>query len=197
MGAEPAEDEAEFVVRIAVSVETAEHEEPAAGRDLVAHPRQVVGHGGEREFFPCHRRVISVAAAQSAHRGVDLLECRRRQPDDPVVGPHEILAKPHRPSTRTIRRLECHCISSTHKRRSLCCIIFAPRLLYQPPSCAAPLGPRPRLMLPWHSCHLYSWASLDGRSPWSDGLPPSPSSSSCRWLPPTRRLGRTGTQRGP
>src|SRR5262249_35556706 len=36
------------------------------------------------------------------------------------------------------------------------------------------------------------------RSPWSDGLPPSPSSSSCRWLPrqgPTRRLGRTGTQR--
>src|SRR5215472_18817989 len=40
MGAEPAEDEAEFVVAIAVPVETAEHEEPAAGRDLPPHPRQ-------------------------------------------------------------------------------------------------------------------------------------------------------------
>src|SRR5262245_66502808 len=45
----------------------------------------------------------------------------------------------------------------------------------------------------------HPWTSLDGRSPWSDGLPPSPSSSSCRWFSrqgPTRRLGRTGTQRG-
>src|SRR5262245_12511688 len=32
-------------------------------------------------------------------------------------------------------------------------------------------------------------------SPWSDGLPPSHSPSPCRWLPLTRRLGRTGTQR--
>src|SRR5262245_2191962 len=108
MGAESAEDEPEFVVAIAVPIETAEHEEPAAGRDLPPHPRQLVGHRGEREFFPRHRRVVSVAAPQAVDRGGDLLECRRRQPDDPVVGPHEILAKPHRPSTRTIRRLECH-----------------------------------------------------------------------------------------
>src|SRR5258707_14679936 len=108
MGAESAEDEAEFIVRIAVPVETAEHEEPAAGRDLLPHPRQVVGHRGEREFVPRHRRVISVAAPEAAHRGVDLLECRRRQPDDPVVGLNEVLAKPDGPSARTKRRLECH-----------------------------------------------------------------------------------------
>src|SRR5712691_2538259 len=126
MSAESAEDEAEFVVGIAVPVETAEHEEPAAGRDLVAHPRQVVGHRGEREFFPRHRRVISVAAAQAAHRGVDLLECRRRQPDDPVVGPHEVLAKPHRPSTRTIRRLERHEHLLPSCSCSSCCIVFTP-----------------------------------------------------------------------
>src|SRR5215471_2011575 len=197
MGAETAEDEAELVVGVAVPVETAEHEEAAAGRDLLAHPLKLVGHRGEREFFPRHRRVIRVAAPQAAHRGVDLLECRRRQPDDPVVGLHEILAQPDGPSARTIRRLECHEHLLPSCRRSLCSIIFAPRLLYQPPSCAAPLGPRPRLMWPWHSCHLYSWTSLDGRSSWSYGLPPSPSSSSWRWLPPTRRLGRTGTQRDP
>src|SRR5215470_2044318 len=44
MGAESAEDEAEFVVRIAVLVETAEHKEPPARCDLLPHPRQVVGH---------------------------------------------------------------------------------------------------------------------------------------------------------
>src|SRR5260221_489567 len=69
MSAESAEDKAEFVVGIAVPVETAEHEEPAAGRDLVAHPRQLVGHGGEREFFPRHRRVIRLAQAQAGPRG--------------------------------------------------------------------------------------------------------------------------------
>jgi hypothetical protein len=50
MGAESAEDEAKFIVGIAVLVETAEHEEPAAGRDLLPHPRQVFGHRGQREF---------------------------------------------------------------------------------------------------------------------------------------------------
>src|SRR5260221_17056 len=69
MSAESAEDKAEFVVGIAVPVETAEHEEPAAGRDLVAHPRQLVGHRGEREFFPRHRRVIRLAQAQAGPRG--------------------------------------------------------------------------------------------------------------------------------
>ena len=62
MGAEPAEDEAEFIVGIAVPVETAEHEEPTAGRDLLPHPRQVFGHRGQREFVSRHRRVIRVAA---------------------------------------------------------------------------------------------------------------------------------------
>src|SRR5262245_28198988 len=212
MGAESAEDEAELVVAIAVPVETAEHEEPAAGRDLGPHPRQVVGHRGEREFFTPHRGVIRVAAPQAAHRGVDLLECRRRQPDDPVVGLYEVPAKPNRPSTRTIRRLECHrhllhsCrlklvlhhlrppFAGSNNPQSIAVPRPDHRRSAGPPVCRA-LGPRPRLMWPWHSCHLYSWTSLDGRSPWSDGLPPSPSSSSCRWLPPTRRLGRTGTQR--
>src|SRR5262249_39344102 len=100
MGAESAEDEAELVVGITVPVETAEHEEPAAGRVPPPHPRQVVGHRGEREFFPRHRRVISVAAPQAAYRGVDLLKCRRRQPDDPVVGLDEVLAQPDGPSAR-------------------------------------------------------------------------------------------------
>src|SRR5262245_42366554 len=132
MGAESAEDEAELVVAIAVPVETAEHEEPAAGRDLPPHPRQVVGHRGEREFLSPHRRLIRVAAPQAAHRGVDLLECRRRQPDDLVVGLYEVLAKPDGPSTRTIRRLECHWHLLPSCRRSLCCIIFVPGLLGQP-----------------------------------------------------------------
>src|SRR5204863_7663399 len=101
MGAESAEDQAEFVVGIAVPVETTEHEEPAAGRDLVPHPRQVVGHRGEREFDPPNWHVISITAAEAAHAGVDLLECRRRQPDDPVAGLDEVLAKPDGPSTRT------------------------------------------------------------------------------------------------
>src|SRR5262249_20928105 len=72
-----------------------------------------------------------------------------------------------------------------------------PRFAWPAPLCSA-LGLRPRLMWPLPSCHLYSWASLDGSFPWSDGLPPSPSSSSCRWFPHqgrTRRLGRTGTRR--
>src|SRR5262249_11128380 len=128
MGAETAEDEAELVVAIAVPVEAAEHEESAAGRDLVAHPLKLVGHGGEREYFPRHRRVIGVAAPQAAHRGVDLLECRRRQPDDPVVALHEVLAQPDGPSARTIRRLECHWHLLPSCRRSLCCIICAARL---------------------------------------------------------------------
>src|SRR5215469_2160901 len=68
MGAETAEDEAELVVAIAAPVETAEHEESAAGRDLLAHPLKLVGHRDEREFFPRHRRVIGVAAAQAAPR---------------------------------------------------------------------------------------------------------------------------------
>src|SRR5262249_46885846 len=46
MGAEPAEDEAELVAGITVPVETAKHKDPAAGRDLPPHPRQVVGHRG-------------------------------------------------------------------------------------------------------------------------------------------------------
>src|SRR5258705_13958253 len=101
MGTESAEDEAEFIVGIAVLVETAEYEEPAAGRDFLPHPRQVVGHRSEREFVRRHRRVMSVAAPEAAHRGVDILECRRRQPDDPVVRLDKILAKPDGPSTRT------------------------------------------------------------------------------------------------
>src|SRR5262245_37392777 len=108
MDAEAAEDQAEVVVGIAVLVETAEHEEPAAGRDLLPHPRQVVRHRGEREFFSRYRRIISVAVAQASHRGIDLLERPRRQPDDPVVGLDEVLAKPDGPSTRTIRWLEWH-----------------------------------------------------------------------------------------
>src|SRR6516164_2038986 len=128
MGAESAEDEAEFVVAIAVPVETAEHEEPAAGRDLPPHPRQVVGHRGEREFLPRHRRVIRVAAPQAAHRGVDLLERRRRQPHDPVVGLDEVLAQPDGPSARTIGRLECHAHLLPSCGRSLCYIIFASML---------------------------------------------------------------------
>src|SRR5262249_43375798 len=168
MGAESAEDEAELVVAIAVPVETAEHEEPAAGRDLPPHTRQVVGHRGEREFVPPHRRVTRVAAPQAAHRGVDLLECRRRQPHDPVVGLDEVLAKPDGPSARTIRRLECHQHLLHACRRSLCCIIFSP-VCFASPACAAPLGPRPRLMWRWHSCHLYpyhlySWTSHASRA---------------------------------
>src|SRR5262249_41654067 len=139
MGAESAEDEAELVVAIAVPVETAEHEEPAAGRDLLAHPRPVVGPRGEREFFTPHRGVIRVAVPQAAHGGVDLLECRRRQADDPVVGLYQVLAEPDRPSARTIRRLECHWRLLPSCRRSLCGIIFAPGLLGQP-HCAAPLA---------------------------------------------------------
>src|SRR5947199_6006452 len=102
MGAESAEYEAELTVRIAVPVETAEHEEPAAGRDLLPHPRQVTGHRGEREFVPPHRHLVSVAAPEAAHRGVDLREGRRRQPHDPVVGLDEVLANPDGPSARTI-----------------------------------------------------------------------------------------------
>src|SRR3984893_12890496 len=138
MGAESAEDEAELIVRIAVPVETAEHEEPAAGRDLPPHPRQLVGHRGEREFVPRHRRVIGVAAPEAAHRGVDLRECRRQQPDDPVVGLDEVLAKPDGSSTRTIRRLECHWHLLQSCRRSLCCIIFARFLFLRQPWCTAP-----------------------------------------------------------
>src|SRR5271166_3244878 len=122
MGAESAEYEAEFIARIAVPVQTAEHEEPAAGGDLLPHPRQVVGHRGEREFVPRHRRLISVATPQAADRGVDLLECRRRQPDDPVVGLDEVLAKPNGPSTRTTRRLECHWHLLQSCRPGLYCI---------------------------------------------------------------------------
>src|SRR6266404_1497150 len=184
MGAESAEDEAELIVGIAVPVETAEHEEPAAGCDLLPHPRQVVGHRDEREFFTRHRRVISVAAPQPAHRGVDLLERRRQQPHDPVVGLHEALAKPDGPSTRTIWRLECHRRLPQSCRRSLCCIIFAARLpgrMTQVYRGSTPrsltirwaitrssamnfrkLSSRPRLMWPWHSCHLYYWTSHDG-----------------------------------
>src|SRR5262249_20928106 len=138
MGAESAEDEAELVVGIAVPVETAEHEEPAAGRDLLPHPRQVVGHRGEREFFTPHRGVIRVAAPQAAHRGVDLLERRRRQADDPVVGLYEVLAKPNRPSTRTIRRLECHW-HLLHHVGAACAASSSP-----PVCLASPLVQRPR-----------------------------------------------------
>src|SRR5262249_11840890 len=106
--------------------------------------------------------------------------------------------KPDGPSTRTIRRLGCYRPLLPSPRRGFCCIIFSPRFLWQPPF-AAPLGLRPRLLWAWDAFFLSSFASLGGGSPWSDGLPPSPSSSSCRWFSrqgPTRRLGRTGTQRG-
>src|SRR3979490_328080 len=151
MGAESAEDEAELIVRIAVPVQTAEHEEPAAGRDLLPHPRQVGGHRGEREFVPRHRRVISVAGPEAAHRGVDLLECRRRQPDDPVFGLDEVLAKPDGPSTGTIRRLECHWHLLQSCGRSLCRIIFAARLPGRMIQVYA--VPRPESLWPWHPCH--------------------------------------------
>src|SRR5215831_7941418 len=139
MGAESAEDEAEFIVGVAAPIETAKHEEAAAGRDLAAHPCQLVGHRDEREFFPPHRRVIRVAAAQAAHRGVDLLECRRRQADDPVVGLDEVLAQPDRPSARTIRRLECHEPLLPSCRRS-CAASSSPPVCCASP--AWPLGPR-------------------------------------------------------
>src|SRR5262249_56876529 len=120
-------------------------EKSAAGRDLVAHPRQLVGHRSEREFFPRHRRVIRVAAPQAAHRGVDLLECRRRQPHDPVVGLYEVLAQPDGPSARTIRRLGCHEHPPHSCPPRFCCLIFSPPLLFPPPPCRAaspPLAPR-------------------------------------------------------
>src|ERR1700730_15420734 len=68
------------------------------------------------------RRGYQSGGFQTAH--TDPSECRRRQPDDPVVGPHEVLANPHRPSTGTIRRLECHEHLLPLSRRGLCCIVF-------------------------------------------------------------------------
>src|SRR5215470_12824867 len=153
MRAESAEDEAELVVGVAVPVETAEDEESAAGRDLLAHPLKLVGHRGEREFFPRHRRVVRVAAAQAAHRGVDLLECRRRQPDDPVLALHEVLAQPDGPSARTIRRLECHWRLLQSSGAACAASSSPPGCFASPLVCHAPWP----AMWPWHSYHLYSW----------------------------------------
>src|SRR5262249_55989483 len=61
--------------------------------------------------------------------------------DDPVVGLDEVLAKPHRPSTRTIRRLGSHEDLLPSCRRSLCCIIFSPPVPFHPPFRPPPLRP--------------------------------------------------------
>src|SRR5262249_57710992 len=134
-------------------------EKSAAGRDLVAHPRQLVGHRSEREFFPRHRRVIRVAAPQAAHRGVDLLECRRRQPHDPVVGLYEVLAQPDGPSARTIRPVRSHEHPPPPCRRGLCCIIFSPPFLFPPPACRAPLPPPSPAVAPPRSSPAFLFLS--------------------------------------
>jgi len=55
MGAESAEDEAKFIVGIAVLVETAEHEEPTACRDLIIETFA-------RGYEPKHRPTPAPAA---------------------------------------------------------------------------------------------------------------------------------------
>src|SRR5712692_6973915 len=88
-----------------------------------------------------------------------------------------------------------------HRRRLPCPLLslmamFDP-YLWRPPSSWAGanlivitciVGPRTQVGLP-------DLRTVLRRSPWADGLPPAPSSSSSRWVPPTRRLGRTPTQR--
>src|SRR5436190_1915213 len=200
MGAESAEDEAEFIVRIAVPVETAEHEEPAAGRDLLPHPLRPRLPGRMTQVY-CGStpRSLTIRWAITRSSAMNFRKSSSFWPAGPkvlspkpgvAINQRTLAAKPYVYADARMKFADLRAQRAEN-------VSFRFLSLRQPPVCSAP----------WQATAFdvalafLSPVFLDlarRRSPWSDGLPPSPSSSSCRWFPrqgPTRRLGRMGTQK--
>src|SRR5262249_41638251 len=108
MGAEAAEDHAEFVVAVAVLLQPADHEEAAPGGDLFTQAGNIISDAGKREFVPLNRLAVGIAALELSYAGIDLLDRARRQRVDPILGPGQILAEPDGSSIRAVRHLKGH-----------------------------------------------------------------------------------------